>query len=341
MQIWRHPGLKAPSWSRAVPFQTYCRCYITCTSNYHSTGSAGSNQPATRDSHGVYGFINGQEAFAAVATESRFNVISRGMAESYHLPITKASSALGEITSVGRCTAMWEFDRDVMDNGPVDFHVLADCPKSIVFGLPFLLQTKTLTRNWHRLRARQIPASPEPVPSVHFLDSVGHRIAGQLHGTPVLALPATGSDVNIVSGAFIRSQNLSRKVRQHERQCISLIDGREEETKGSIGLRWRFGNESLMKSWYEDFVVLEDSPYDVTLGRSLLYASNAYLAYTEYFRELGSHSKRSRHVGGMFHICSETSSSGIPGPLFIFGRGLKRKYSKFIHRPDHLLKDYV
>lgn len=298
------------------------------------TSSSAADQRHMKNDHGIYGSIDGKPVFATAATESRFNVISREMAESCHLPISQHSSTLGQgycgqSTTIGRCNVMWTFEGDFMDQVPVEFHVLPKCPSSIVLGLPFLMRTKTLTRNWHRLRVRQIPMPPQHTPSLHLLDITQHAIVGTLAKQRVLALPATGSDLNAVSETFVRARGLAHRIEQEDWDIypVGLIDGRIIETQGTVTLPWRFGDGRMWDNWHTDFAVLQDIPYDVILGRQLLYESGAYSRYIDFISDdnggfVNGHTRERDETNFPKGLCP----GGIAGPLSLL---MRRKHSKW------------
>jgi len=188
------------------------------------------------------------------------------------------------VKPTGTAKAVWQFDGEVMDKGVVDFVVLPDCSRPVIFGHDFLDRTGTMTSNWHRLRVEAVPA--EDFSCVHILGEPPQCIAGRIRKVPVHALPATGCEINLISERYLLLRDLGDKVNKDIKDWIKLTDGRLVQTTGVIRMSWAFGSEKWLNIWpglY--FSVLPDCPYDVVLGQELLYDSNAFLRYSDCFRK--------------------------------------------------------
>lgn len=196
--------------------------------------------------HGVRGSINDEPVFASTAPEIKVNVISESFAHQCKLEIQKSRNSfiLGhgrKIESVGKTSAIWQFDRETMDKGRADFVVLSKCSRPVILGNDFLSQTQTLTTNWHRLRQQAIPA--EDFSCVHIFGDSPHSIAGRIRKQPIYALPATGCEVNLVSEEYILSRGLGHKVDKRRKTWLKLIDGSLLQASGEIRMPWAFGDE--------------------------------------------------------------------------------------------------
>jgi hypothetical protein len=92
------------------------------------------------------------------------------------------------------------------------------------------------------------------------------EIAGELNGVPIKASPVTGSDVDIVSKAWIDRHGL--QVIPGSATTIDLPNNRVVTTAGAIDLFFRFKDDLL--THHRRFQVLSTSVGDVILGRGFL-----------------------------------------------------------------------
>jgi hypothetical protein len=238
--------------------------------------------------HGVRGSINNVPVLVSTASETKYNVISEEFAHQCRLEIRKYTDTFvvgdgREISAVGKTNASWQFDGEAVGMETVEFVVLSRCSRPVIFGNNFLRHTRTLRTNWHRLKWET--AEPD-FSCVHILGDSPQSIAGTIGRNPVHALPATGCDINLVSEKYVHSLKLSHRVREERKNPIKLMDGSMVKSVGEIGLTWAFGDERFLDSWpWLRFSVLPDCPYDVVLGRDLLFNSNAFLRYSGCLRK--------------------------------------------------------
>lgn len=265
--------------------------------------SIASNEPrAVQTSvYGIYGSVNGTPVHATAASETRLNIISADFAKECRLEIgpLKHSCTLANSTrieSIGKATGIWQFDGEFFQRA-IEFLVLPESSRPVVLGLDFLSRTRTLKTNWHRIRSRRV--FEEPFYCLHLLDHAPRVIAGTVNGEPVLAIPSTGCEMNLVSESYLQRRGLDSRMLKDDAQQVKLADGSLAQTTGRIRMRWRFGDEGLLDSWSLTFLVMRDCLYDVVLGQDLLYQSNAFLQYEDCFRDVDSARIRSTgfHAG--------------------------------------------
>lgn len=266
--------------------------------------------------YGIHGLVNGAAVYAAPASETRLNLMSAGFARECGIDVRPfryaCSLAHGKkIESVGRGTAMWQFQGEFMRRS-VEFLILPETSRPVILGSGFLACTHTLTTNWHRIRKQTVPASG--VHCLHLLDCPPGAVAGTVRGEPVLAVPGTGCEINIISDAYVQRRGLEKRVHREEwdRPWVRLANGSLVKTQGRISLSWRFGDEGVMSSWALDFWVLENCDYDVILGQDVLFGSNAFLAYEDCFKN--------RKPTSRFNDPLEAGVSPLPALMLAFRR---------------------
>jgi hypothetical protein len=235
--------------------------------------------------HGIHGKINGTAVFASAASETSVNVISEAFARDCELDISPYTQSLQianntTATPIGSTTAVWSFKGESFSKSTVEFIVLDSPSRPLILGADFLERTNTIDHNWHRLQTISVPG--EDFSCVHILGDRSNSISGKLDSVPVLALAATGSEVNLVSTQFIEESGLASYCKPPmDEHYVKLIDGCSIPIERTIRLNWQYGNDQ--KFWLAEFVVLPDLMCDVVLGQQFLYGSGAFFKYAHCF----------------------------------------------------------
>jgi hypothetical protein len=254
--------------------------------------SDGKTMPQTHTfQFGINGSINGVPVYAAPASETRLNIISAEFAKTCDLEIEPLKYACtlanySKVESIGKAVGIWQFQGESL-KGKVEFLVWPQSSYPVILGMDFLSHTRTLDVNWHRVRVREHQADGGFY-CINLAGIAPRVIAGRIAGEPVLAIPATGCEMNLISERYIYRRGLDNKVYRDDTQQVMLADGRLAPTSGRIRARWRFGDEGILNSWGLEFFVMRDCLYDVVLGQKLLYASSAFLQYEGCFKGHGS-----------------------------------------------------
>lgn len=240
--------------------------------------------------YGIYGSVNGAKVHATPASETGLNLMSAAFAKESGIEVRpfahRCTFANGlESGPLGTAFGDWQFEGEFLQHR-VQFVVLPETSRPVVLGADFLMRTETLDTHWHRIREGRI--DDDDFHCLHICDDVPQSVIGTLAKQPVLAVPATSCEMNIVSQAYVALRDLEDNVRSDDcsRRCLKLADGTYIRSKGRIHLPWRFGNEGWMDTWGLDFDVVEDCRYDVILGKDVLYKSDAFITYEDCFKSM-------------------------------------------------------
>lgn len=238
--------------------------------------------------YGVEGDLNGIPAFASIATESRHNVVSSSFIRECGLTSessrTAGQNARGlKIGSEGSIKATWTFSEDDGSDHQATFEVLPHCPHSILLGQDFVQRTKTLTTNWHRVRRKDVESTLDP--SVNLFGQSSFCVFGSISGEPIHALAATGCERSLVSAKFVQRRKAHRGIFGSKKAHVAFVDGTTAQTHGRIAGVWAFGDDPYADAFLVEFGILPDLPYDVVLGQDLLFGTNAFLNYPDFFHE--------------------------------------------------------
>lgn len=111
-----------------------------------------------------------------------------------------------------------------------------------------------------------------------------------------LAVPDTGSDIPVISGAYARELGLRVRRGRRHRRIVRFIDGSEDLTDGLVAnLTWQFrADETPIQC---DFHAMDRLPVDVILGNSLLDELDVFAKYDDYFVRAESLEERSGIYG--------------------------------------------
>ncbi|KAK3057400.1 hypothetical protein LTR09_001584 [Extremus antarcticus] len=232
--------------------------------------------------------INGVRTSCFPDTGAGANYMSPACAKKYGVEIDKTRTSYvkvangGKIKSVGSVVVQLGFMNEATLH-PVEFVVLPKCRQKPIFGSPFLSLTKTLTRYRHRItRILRNAISCR----VQYLGAPRQLVYGTLDGNAVLALPDTGSDVMLLSSAYVARHGLTVDPAASHQRMLDYADGSSSRTSGMVhGLQWRYG-DSLDEIYSADFYVLDDLQCDVLLSYDFLEATQAYTAHENAFLDV-------------------------------------------------------
>lgn len=241
--------------------------------------------------HGLHGVLNGVAVFTSPATESCYNVISARFAKHCGLSIRGKPRDLvlangRTLRCLGKTTGNWSFRGETIHSQELDFLVLPECTRDVVFGHKVLQETRTLDTNWHRLAKLETCHNADAMPCTQVLGDVNHRVVGTLERKRLHAVPGTGSEVNILSEDCLRERGLLWVLERDKQRFLKLIDGSEVRTLGQVRAAWRFGRDRWpWQTHIVTFDVFSDFPHDAVLGQKLLFESFAYMRHAECFFE--------------------------------------------------------
>jgi len=170
---------------------------------------------------------------------SSVDAISESFANKHNLPIvataTQPISMVGgnRAESIGRVFAEFQFAGEQRVHSR-EFHVLRKSVCDVILGKTFLNETKTLTTFATRIveRSRLCVQSRN---RLFLLDeSPSDQLQCKVNGAPATALPDTGADLMLISGAFARRNGFKVHRGMESRQEVELIDGSTVWTDGMV-----------------------------------------------------------------------------------------------------------
>ncbi|PGH27807.1 hypothetical protein AJ80_00595 [Polytolypa hystricis UAMH7299] len=171
------------------------------------------------------------------------------------------------VRSRGTAMVRWPFADKPGKSYELEFVIL---PKhEVILGNKFLQETETMTT--HRRRIRKVRKLVTSAKEMYLAGEHHARTTGTLDGEPVLALPDSGSEVNIVSKAYSKSRGW-KIIGSSSR--LQFADSSEQNSLGQVTAMWESGveeGETMMT-----FEILSGCPYDVVLGQEYVYGADAY-----------------------------------------------------------------
>jgi T-complex protein 11 len=245
--------------------------------------STESKQTILKRSYEIHGNIASTAVAAIPDTGSELNIIAESFSMELGTTVDTSSTrklrlASGKIVKTkGTVKIPWRYAGE-QNTQSLLCHVLANCNSKLILGsrflgMDFMKRVKTCFRPLTR------------VLGVKLLGSERKRVWGHLNGCEAMALPDMGSDVLLVSRAYAIDRGWYIDRSPHRNIELEFPDGSRRYTNGIIeNLQWAFGSES--ESITRDFYVLDDLPVDIILSNDVLFDSDAFNCYEDYFFDL-------------------------------------------------------
>ncbi|KAJ9142790.1 hypothetical protein NKR23_g6944 [Pleurostoma richardsiae] len=246
--------------------------------------------PEARD-YVVKGHVNDTDVLGLADTGAQGCSISPSLARSFHLkpdPGTAHDIVLGSgktVHSPGKVTVPWRF------SGEAEIHslrcsIVPGCIHGLILGGHFLAQTKTMTTFFKKRVKEFVRKLPRRL-GLKLLGEEKQRLWGFLDGELIAALPDSGSDVMLVSGAYARDHGLRVNRSRKNRIELEFVDGSTAFTSGLVrGLDWRFGDSAETVKC--DFYVLDGLPIDVVLSNEFLFGLDAFTRFEGFIVPIAS-----------------------------------------------------
>jgi curved DNA-binding protein CbpA len=198
------------------------------------------------------------------------------------------------IRPIGVVKANWRLKADPRKIWEWTFTVLADCVFDIVIGDDFLKPNQIMSANKHYLSRKPRPRNALSIWNVNILGSPSQRLSGTLNDEPVLALPDSGAEPNLVSYAYAQSRGWLTKLVENSEHLLQFADGSLATTVGQMHATWNFTNGQNKNSGPQSthfvvFEILRDCPFDVVLGQDFLEDTDAFTKFKQFFYEVFSH----------------------------------------------------
>lgn len=184
------------------------------------------------------------------------------------------------VKAVGRTTANCCFAKDRTVELRCFFYVFRHLVSPLIMGMAFLDETETLAKYRHRLEPRNIsPTSPSQLCSLGFPRRKLYCLA---NSEPEFATADTGSEMNLMSAAFVRKRGFVVKEIDMLHSTIEFADGSLSNLQGKVEVEIGIGGESSARYWME-FYVLDSLTCDVLVGEDFLNFTAAFESYADAF----------------------------------------------------------
>ncbi|KAK7417601.1 hypothetical protein QQX98_004422 [Neonectria punicea] len=235
------------------------------------------------------GILNGIQVKANADTGASFNVISEHLASSLGLtpePGTRREIRLPsgkKIFSPGKVKGLFKFGNEETSHD-LSCVILEKASYPLVLGSKFLRLTRTFTKYMHRLQ--KVFASGLGL-SLNLIGDEHELISGRLNGSRCFAVPDSGSDIMVLSGAYAKAHGLKVRRAPRHRHTVEFIDGSRELTDGVIkDLSWQFreGEVAILC----DFHVINNLPVDAILSNALVDERNVFSRYDDILIQIDS-----------------------------------------------------
>ncbi|KAI9712602.1 MAG: hypothetical protein M1828_001668 [Chrysothrix sp. TS-e1954] len=265
------------------------------------------------------GTLNGRPVKAIPDTGAQTNVISRSAAHDFGLAIVEHKGEEDgiftlpngkEIKTLGVVLASWTFWSEPLVVFDQVLSVLEECIFDVLIGSPFLRLTSTMSTNRSRLSRIPRPMGLR-VRCVNLVGRPSHRVRGYLDGTPVAALPDSGSEPNLISYSYATQRGWRIHSSSLSRNLIMFADGSSDETAGELTLPWVFDQDNRLPQQDVTFSVLHGCTFDVILGQDFLDDTDAFVAHSEYFVDVTDSMQGLNHVIWARKKSREKRSDGV------------------------------
>lgn len=179
------------------------------------------------------------------------------------------------VQSPGMVEVPWRFAREQKAH-ILNCWILPGCVHDLVLGNRFLRVTQTLTKFKNRIKSKLVEL-PRRL-RLRLLGEEKQRLWGSLDGHLTAALPDTGSDVMLISGAYARKIGLTIDRDFENWLEVEFADGTTDWTSGVVrDVPWNVGGETVRC----DFHVLDDLCVDVILSKNYLFDLSVFSEHSE------------------------------------------------------------
>lgn len=224
--------------------------------------------------------LNGIKIEASADTGASFNIMSKSLADSMNLkpePGTGRDALLPsgqKIYSLGRVQMTGRFT-DEKEEFNLSCMVVEKTTQPLVLGREFLRLTEAFQKHKHRLKK---VISTVTGLRLNLVGEEQETLGGYLNGSRCMAVPDSGSDIMVLSGAYAEARGFSIRRGRQYKQRVEYIDGSIRHTDGIIeNMEWQFRkNERPIRC---DFHVINNLPVDAILSGAMI---DEYDVFTKY-----------------------------------------------------------
>lgn len=219
---------------------------------------------------------------------SEENIIMIDLAQSLNLEVDRAPDCQKDfriangkmVKALGRTMINCCFVKEPMMELCCVFYVFQYCISPLIMGMAFLDETRTLTKNRHRLYPRNI-SSTLPI-QLCSIDYPRRQLYCLVNSEPKLANADTGSEMDLMSLAYVQNRGFFVKEIDMLHSEVQLADGSVSRLQGKVEVEIRIGDERSAQYWRE-FYVFDGLICDVLLGEDFLNSTSVFESYHNAF----------------------------------------------------------
>ena len=212
------------------------------------------------------------------------NVITKAFAVSKGLSIIREErgqqtfrNAIGEGTRALGCAYLNLAFPDMPQNiRTYKCSVVKECPYPLVLGREFLAATRTLSSEY-RDRFKWVPIHGAKMFKLMKMDTSCRQLSCRIGGEAAFATADTGSDVDLLSGAYAEARGHKVNEIPDGEAVVMLSDGSLKSLRGYMDLPLEVGRRISARRFY----VLDGLTVDVILGDECLEEMDVYDYHNE------------------------------------------------------------
>lgn len=145
------------------------------------------------------------------------------------------------------------------------------CTQKLILGKPFLKVTQTVTKFYGRIKSR-LARTLNRV-NLHYLGNDWDLLQGNLNGHSTRALPDTGSDIMVVSMAYVLGLGLVVDNSKSEQLLFEFADGTTRWTNGIVrDIEWKANGHTSMFDLY----ILDSLQVDMILSKDYVFEMGVF-----------------------------------------------------------------
>lgn len=207
--------------------------------------------------------VGGKTERALADTGAQENVMCEAFAKELNLTVTKSkvgsyhfvNAIGGTMEAIGYTTIHCSLEDDepqsFRSGRMTRFWVFSKLVEPLVVGRNFLENTGTLTKWRHQLQ--KIIAPQGVALRILHLELPKWRINSTINDEIVLANPDTGSDLDLLSLAYVQHRGL--RIQEVEPKCeyVEFADGSQKKLSGAVLVRFNIGsrnNDGIVRQFY-------------------------------------------------------------------------------------------
>ncbi|PMD66942.1 uncharacterized protein K444DRAFT_2526 [Hyaloscypha bicolor E] len=179
--------------------------------------------------------------------------------------------------AVGLTSVSCYFPNEPWKELQIQFYVFARLNTPMIIGLSFLDDTQTLVENRHRLQPRT--SSCRGPFKVSRLNRPKRWLKCLVDLAPVLANPDTGSDIDLMSLAYVQKRGFEWQPVEPEESTVEFADGSTAQLSGKLVASLAICSD-VFSTETMTFYVLENLTCDMLFGEDFLQMKEIFRPHT-------------------------------------------------------------